>query len=145
MNFKFKIVTPERLLYSGEVTQVTLPTTSGEVTILPNHIPLISEIAPGEIRITASHENAVISVDGGFLEVMPQGVVVLADAANRVEELDAQALEQAVKRAEEALKTIPVMDQSYAVLKARLDREMSRLHIARKYHRKNVNPVSQNN
>lgn len=81
---KFEIVTPERTVLKQDILQVTLPTQSGEITILPDHIPLVSILKPGVLKIkTADQETEIMSVSGGFIEVLRDKVVILADTAER--------------------------------------------------------------
>ena len=132
---KFKIVTPEKTIYENEILQVSIPTTSGEITVLPNHIPLVSVLAAGELRIKDKDGEHHLAVSGGFLEVRGKNeVIILADHAERVEEIDLQKAEEAKQRAEEQMKNIKnVQDVDYARLQAAIDREVNKLKIAKKY------------
>jgi len=138
MTFHLKIVSPERLVYEADVEQATLPTLAGQITVLAHHIPLISQLTAGEIIAKSNGREASIMVDGGFAEVQGQQVIILADAAERGEELNEAEVTEAVKRAEEALASSGAADKNYAALKASLDREMSRLRIARRYKQQGV-------
>ena len=101
---QFKIATPEKVVYEDEIKQASIPTTSGEVTILPNHIPLVSVLQAGEIKITDKDGEHVLAVAGGFLEVRDNNeIVILADNAERAEEIDLERAEEARKRAEKEL------------------------------------------
>ncbi|MEK7511991.1 MAG: ATP synthase F1 subunit epsilon, partial [Patescibacteria group bacterium] len=100
MKINFKIATPERVVFKDEVDSITLPTQSGEITILPNHLPLISVLKPGDIVIKKGNDAFDIAVSGGFIEVLSTKVVVLADTAERSEEIDVARAEAAVKRAQ---------------------------------------------
>jgi F-type H+-transporting ATPase subunit epsilon len=100
----FELVSPAKLLYSGEVAAVTLPGTEGDMGIMPGHAPVLSTLRPGVVTITregAADEK--IFVRGGFAEVNPQGLTVLAETAIPIAELNAEALSQQVKDAEEDL------------------------------------------
>lgn len=100
---KFEIVTPERTVLSKEIVQVTVPTQDGEITILPEHIPLVSILQPGVLEIrTLDQETEIIAVSGGFIEVLRDKVVVLADTAERGEELDEERITNAKTKAEKA-------------------------------------------
>jgi len=99
---KFEIVTPERVVFKEEISQITLPTKMGEITVLPNHIPLVSALLPGVVHVKKTNgEDEVISISGGFLEVLKDKVVILADTAERAEELDFKRAEEAHRRAVE--------------------------------------------
>ena len=98
----FELVSPARLLFSGEVTSVTLPGTEGDMGIFAGHAPVLSTLRPGVVVVTK--EGGVtdrIFVRGGFAEVNPQGLTLLAETAIPLAELDAAALAQQVKDAEE--------------------------------------------
>ncbi|MDD2681222.1 MAG: ATP synthase F1 subunit epsilon [Patescibacteria group bacterium] len=100
---KFEIVTPERTVLSKEIMQVTVPTQDGEITILPEHIPLVSILKPGVLEIKSLDQSMdIISVSGGFIEVLRDKVVVLADTAERGEELDEERVATAKAKAEKA-------------------------------------------
>lgn len=100
----FEIVTPAGVVYSDEsVASVTLPTTAGELGILPGHIPLTAEVEPGEISIEASAGTIRLAVDRGYARVIADRISVLAEAAIDVREIDLSAAEDAQKRAEAAL------------------------------------------
>lgn len=99
-----EIVTAERQVSSEEVNGVVAPGIEGELGILPHHAPLLTVLQPGELRIIrAGQEDEHLAVSGGFMEVMGNKVVVLADAAERAEEIDEQRAQEAVRRAEERL------------------------------------------
>jgi len=132
---KIKIVTPEKIVYENEVYQVSIPTMSGEITVLPNHIPLVSVMKSGELRIKDKSGEVHLAVSGGFVEVRGNNeIVLLSDYAERVEEIDVQRAEEARNRAEEQMKQAKnVEDVDFAKLQALMDRNMNRIRIARKY------------
>lgn len=128
-----KITTPERVVLAEHVDEVVLPTTMGEIGILPHHIPLVAVLAPGEIRVKKDKENLLLAVSGGFIEVQPNRVVVLADTAEHAEEIDEQRAEEARKRAEE-LRTSKRADATdFALVASKLEKELARLRVARKH------------
>ena len=132
---KFKIVTPEKTIYENEIYQVSVPTVEGEVTILPNHIPLISILKAGELRFKDAQGENQMAVSGGFLEVRGKNqIVILADSADRAKEIDINKAEEAKKRAEEQMANLKnAQDVDYAKLQAVIDRELNKLKIAKKY------------
>jgi F-type H+-transporting ATPase subunit epsilon len=134
---KFEIVTPERTVLAREIVQVTVPTTSGEITILAEHIPLISVLKPGVLEIKlADGQLEIMAVSGGFLEVMHDKIVVLADTAERAEELDEKRIEEARQRAEEQKKDISDLDEvQYANIAAQLEKELARFKALSKWRR----------
>lgn len=99
----FELVSPERLLLSEEVAQVVIPGTEGEMTVLPGHAPVLSTLKPGVISVGREGAGAPerIFVRGGFAEINPKGLTVLAEVAVPIAELDAAMLAQQVKNAEE--------------------------------------------
>ena len=100
--FKFELVSPERLLVSGDVEQVLVPGAEGDMTVLAHHAPLLTTLRPGLLDIGyASGEHQRYFIRGGFAEVGPSGLTVLAETAIDLVELDAGQLAQAVKNAEE--------------------------------------------
>ena len=130
-----KIVTPECVVYENQIEQVSIPTTSGEITILPNHIPLVSVLKTGELRVKDKAGEQVIAVAGGFNEMRGNNeLIILADNAERVEQIDIERAETARKRAEEQMKqTKAGEDIDYARLQAVIDREMNRIRVGKKY------------
>jgi len=92
-SMRLEIVTPERVIYSDEVDAVVAPGTEGQLGILPHHAPLMTILQAGELRVMKNGDETCIAVFGGFLEVRPDRVIVLADAAERAEEIDATRAE----------------------------------------------------
>lgn len=125
---KFEIVTPEKLVLARDIIQVTLMTTSGEITVLADHIPLVTVLKPGVVELKlADEEIEVMSVSGGFMEVMRDKIVVLADTAERASELDEQRIEEARLRAEVRKKEVSDIDEvQFANISAQLDKELAR-------------------
>jgi F-type H+-transporting ATPase subunit epsilon len=99
--FKFELVSPERLLFSAEVEQVLVPGAEGDFTMLARHAPLLTALRPGLLEIGAGNERKRYFVRGGFAEVSPAGLVVLAETAIDLVELDRAVLDEAIKDAEE--------------------------------------------
>lgn len=132
----FSITTPEREVFRGSVDSVTLPTMMGEITILPNHIPLVSALIPGAVMVRQKGEEKFLAVSGGFIEVRSGSeVVVLADTAERAEELVVADIEAARERAEQALSGAHDReDVAFTNAAAALERELARLKVARRRH-----------
>lgn len=136
---KLKIVTPERLILEEMVEQVSLPTTLGEITVLPDHVPLITGLTSGDVVAVIAGEHVPMAVVGGFLEVKNNEngiteVAVLADFAEHVGELSDEKIEQAKKKAEELKKQIEnkeVVDFEH--FEAELERSLTRVKIADKW------------
>jgi F-type H+-transporting ATPase subunit epsilon len=132
---KLEIVTAERLVYSDEVNVIVAPGIEGQLGILPNHAPLMTFLEPGELIIRKDGEEIPLSISGGFLEVFQNKVTILADAAERVDEIDIARAEEAKIRAEEALKSHPA-DIDLAAAEAALKRSLVRLKVAEKRRRR---------
>lgn len=131
----FKIITPERTLFSEEVSQVTLQTTQGEITVMPGHIPIITNLMPGELYFVKNQEIVPMVVLGGFAEITKNSVTVLADAAEKVEEIMEERAKEAREKAEE-LRLQKITDRKeYTALTAQIEREMARLRVSQKYRR----------
>lgn len=134
MSILFEIATPERIVYKETVDSLTLPTKDGEITILPNHIPLVAVLVPGVVVVRKGGTEQLIAVSGGFIEVQPGNrVVVLADTAERAEELTEGAILKARADAERVLSEKRNLDdESFAAAAAGLERELARLKVARR-------------
>jgi len=110
MPLTLEIVTPEARVYSDTIDTVVIPTTSGEVGILPGHIPLLTEVEHGELRVTKNGVTTMLAVSGGFAQVEGDRVSVLAENAITEEKIDENAVEAALKRAEDELKAAKDID-----------------------------------
>ena len=131
---KFKIVTPERTVFESEIDQITLPTQEGEITILPNHIPLISVLQAGELVVKTGDEEIAMAVSGGMVEVRKNEITVLADTAERAEEIDVKRAEEARARAVKFKdEKIRLDETEYATAAAILEKNLARIKVARKH------------
>jgi F-type H+-transporting ATPase subunit epsilon len=132
----FHIVTPERTVYSSEVLEVVVPTGGGEITILPDHIPLVSTVVTGELRAKLSDGTVhPFAVSSGIVEVQPSSkVVILADRSELATEIDLERAEEAYKRAQEAMKIRhDKADVDYARFEALMQKELNRVNIAKRW------------
>jgi len=127
----FEIVTAERVVYSDEVDVVVAPGIEGQLAILPNHAPLMTMLQPGELMVRKDGEEQSIFVSGGFLEVQGNKVTVLADTAERAEEIDAARAEEARLRAEQKI-AMPPSEADHARAQAAMLRSLMRLRVAEK-------------
>jgi len=136
-NINFELVTPERVVLKEVVLQATIPTASGEITVLPNHVPLVAVLKPGviEVRLTDGSQD-VLSVSGGFVEVLKSKVVILADTAERAAELDEAKIEEAKQRAE-VVKTMANRQETavLAEVTAQLEKELARSRALKRWQR----------
>ncbi len=132
---RLDIVTAERVVYSEDVDIVVAPGVEGQLGILPHHAPLMTTLQEGELRVRKGGEEFFLAISGGFLEVRPDRVIVLADAAERAEEIDIARAEAAKRRAEEELiRRAPGVDTAQA--EAALRRSLIRLKVAERRRRK---------
>ena len=117
--------------------QITVPTTTGEITVLPDHIPLISVLQPGVIELKKGDgSQEIIAVSGGFIEVLKDKVVILADTAERAEELDEERIKLAQERARDLKKNAKAVDDiQFAAVEAKLEKELARGQALRRWRR----------
>ncbi len=135
MPLKFQIITPERVIFSDEIDQVTMNTKEGEITILPHHIPLVSILEPGELTCKKNDQEFSMAVSGGFAEIRSDNsIVILADAAERAEEINIDEAEAAKELALKTMNEERKLDGvEYAALQATLNRALLRLKVGNKY------------
>ncbi|MBI4180528.1 MAG: F0F1 ATP synthase subunit epsilon [Chloroflexi bacterium] len=126
---KLEVVSAERIVYSDEVDVVIAPGIDGQLGILPHHAPLMTTLTMGELRAKKANEEFSLAISGGFLEVRPDRVIVLADAAERAEEIDLARAEAAKLRAEERI-SHPTPNLDLARAEASLRRALTRLKVA---------------
>jgi len=132
---RLEVVTPEKMVFSDDVDLVLAWGVEGQLGILPHHAPLMTMLQPGDLVFRKGNKEEYLTISGGFLEVRPDKVVVLADACERAEEIDLSRAEAAKQRAQEALKTAAtVVDMAAA--EAALRRSLARLKAAEKIRRK---------
>jgi F-type H+-transporting ATPase subunit epsilon len=130
------IVTQERTVFSGEADAVNLPGSEGRLGILPNHTPLLTTLAFGEVIVRAGSGEEYFAIGGGFAEVQPDKVIVLADSAEHVEEINIERAEQARQRALKLMKEgVPDDPDRYRQIRASLQRAQVRIDVARRRRR----------
>jgi F-type H+-transporting ATPase subunit epsilon len=133
--FKLEIVTAERMIFSDDVSAVIAWGVEGQLGILPHHAPLMTILQPGDLMIRKDKEEEYLAISGGFLEVRPDKVVILADACERVDEIDTVRAEEAKRRAQETMKAAPLSAES-ASAEAALRRSLARLKVAERKRRR---------
>jgi F-type H+-transporting ATPase subunit epsilon len=140
-HFKFEVVSPERVVLKTNARQVSIPTSEGEITILPFHVPLVSLLKPGVIEVVLENgERDIMAVSGGLVEVLADKVVILADSAERAEELNEAAIEAARTRAEGLKEQAQHQDDvEFARLSALIERETARSHALRRWKNVKIN------
>ena len=127
---QLEVITPERRVLAEPVDAVTLPGANGELGILPGHTPLISQLRSGVLSYTQGGTTRRLHVSGGFVEVNTDRVSVLADVAERPEEIDAARARLAREHAEKALSSFSGTEEDFETARARLERSMVRLQLA---------------
>jgi F-type H+-transporting ATPase subunit epsilon len=136
MPLLLEIVTPERLAYSDTVDAVNLPGIEGELGVLPHHAPLVSMLGVGELRIRKGGVEEAFAIVGGFLQVRPDKVVVMAETADMASEIDLEKAQEAKRAAEQALEggaRTDAVDLSAA--RAALQHALLRIRVAERRHR----------
>lgn len=128
-----KIVTPENEIYDNDVDMVTVSTQDGQIGILPEHISLMSQLAPGELIIKQGNKENAMVVGGGLLQVADNIVTIATDLAETVEEIDEKVAEEARERAKAALEQT-LTDEEYAETMATLERSLAKLNVKRRHH-----------
>jgi F-type H+-transporting ATPase subunit epsilon len=132
---KLDIVSAERLVFSEDVAEVVAPGVAGQLGILPHHAPLMTMLQPGELLVRKGNEEVILAISGGFLEVRPDRVIVLADAAERAEEIDVARAEEAMRRAQERMQR-PAAAVDLPRAEAAIRRALARLQVAEKVQRR---------
>ena len=132
---RLEIITAEKQVFADDVNLVVAPGIEGELGILPHHAPLMTMLQPGELLLRKGGEETYMVISGGFLEIRPDKVIILADTCERTEEIDVARAEEAKCRAQERLKThLPEVDAARA--EAALRRSLVRLKAAERRRRK---------
>lgn len=130
-----EIITPEKIVLKEEVEEIIVPTQMGEIAILPNHVPLIAQIAPGELIFKKGGKPYLLAVTEGFLEVKKNQVSILANFAIRAEDIEVAKVEEAKKRAEQ-LEKEKATDKDFRIAEAELVKSILQLKVATKYRRR---------
>jgi F-type H+-transporting ATPase subunit epsilon len=125
-----EVITPERKVYEDDVDMVVAPATEGYVGILPHHVPLFTTLGPGEFKVKKGGVEEVLAVFGGFMDVRSDRVVVLTDAAEPAEEIDATRAQQARERAQQVLAAGPASAADEQRARAELQRALVRLRVS---------------
>lgn len=136
MPIRCEIVSQDRMVFEGEVDAIIAPGVAGEMGILPHHAPLLSTLKYGILKIRSGGQEEIFTIAGGVIEVQPDVVTVLADAAENVREIDVERAEAARSRMETILKQgLPPDTDAYLKMEAALKRSNLRLEAVRKYRR----------
>ena len=128
---KLEIVTPEKTAYSEDVEMVTLPGSEGELGVYPNHVPLLTTLNPGELRVLKGGKESFLAIGEGFVEITGSTVSVLTDMALEPAVIDESAAEAAVARAQAAMKE-DLGKEEIAAVQASLQKALAQLHVKRR-------------
>jgi F-type H+-transporting ATPase subunit epsilon len=135
MPILLEIVTPERLAYSDEVDAVVLPGSEGEMGVLPHHAPLVSTLGVGELRIRKGGSEESFAIVGGFVQVRPDRVVVMAETADMASEIDLERAQEARREAERTLESGYHEGVDLSAARAALQQALLRIRVAERRHR----------
>ena len=135
MPIRLEIVTPERLAYEDDVDSVNVPGIEGELGILPHHAPLLSMLGFGELRIRKGGAEEVFAIVGGFVQVRPDKVVVMAETADLAGEIDVEKAQEARREAERALEGGYHEGADLSAARAALQQALLRIRVAERRHR----------
>ena len=142
MPLQCDIVTQEKTVFSAEVDAVNLPGSEGRMGILPNHTALLTTLGYGEVIILTGEQEEYFAIGGGFAEVQPDRVIILADSAEHAEEIDVERAERARETAEKFMaEGVPEDPERYAQIRASLARAQIRVDIGRRRRRRRAMPV----
>lgn len=134
MTLLLEIVTPIKRIFSGEVDEVIVPGVEGELGILPEHSPLLTQIVPGELRYQQNAEEIRLAVGEGFAEVTRTQVSILTDLAINEAEIDEKQVEEAIRRAEAAIREKHIGGEELAFVQASLEKSLAQLRVKRRRH-----------
>ena len=135
MPIQLEIVTPERLAYSDSVDAVVLPGIEGELGVLPHHAPLVTMLGVGELRVRKGGVEESFAIVGGFLQVRPDKVVVMAETADLASEIDLETAQEARREAEKVLEGASNDAADLAAARAQLQHSLLRIRVAERRHR----------
>lgn len=139
MRLHLEIITPGKVVFEDDVVQVVVPTTSGHITVLPNHVALLTQIAPGELVIKKDGREHFLAITGGFFQIDNNKAVVLADYAVRSEDIEIAKAQEAQKRAEKVMEE-KVSEKDFALAQSELRRAILELKVAHRRRRPNERP-----
>lgn len=127
-----KIVTPEKIIFDDDISEIIVETMNGEIGVLPGHLNLMTQIKPGEIRIKQGNKEIPLATGAGLLQVAGNTATITTDMAEKVEDIDEKATEEARKRAEEALEQ-KLSSEETAITEATLEKALAKLKVKRRH------------
>lgn len=129
--FKLKLIAPDGVKYEGEALEASLPTPDGQISILPDHMPVISLLSPGEIVLKTSGKEHYLATEGGVVEISNNLVKILADSAESAETLDQVKVDEAKKKAEASMANAKT-DVEFADATAALEKQLAKIRVLKK-------------
>lgn len=132
MTLQIQVITPEKIVIDTQADEIIIPTTTGEVAILPHHVPLVSQIAPGELIIKSGGKEDHLVVVGGFMEVSDKAVTILSDYAAHGRDVSAVKAQEAADRAKKAMESSKT-EQDFVLAEAEFRRAIIELKVAGRY------------
>lgn len=138
MPLHLEVITPERKVYEDDVDMVIAPGSEGYLGILPHHVPLLTSLGPGEFRVKKGGTEEILAVFGGFMDVRPDRVVVLTEAAEPADEIDAQRAQEARDRAQQVLASTAMDPAEEARARASLQRALVRIRVSERRRRRST-------
>ena len=129
--FSLKLITPSGVTYDGEVAEASIPTPEGQISVLANHMPLITLVSPGEIKISGGNKEQYLATEGGIAYVSKNLLKILADTAESADSLDQAKIDQARKKAEELLINAKT-DVEFASAEALLEKQLAKIHFLKR-------------
>lgn len=142
MTLHLEIISPEKVVFSENVDEVIVPTTTGQITVLPHHVSLFTQIAPGELTIKRGGGEDYFAVTGGFLEVAKNKTTILADFAVHSHDIQIAKVEEAKKRAEKLLSE-KISEQDTAIARSELVKSLMQLRVAERRRRSHTTQLPQ--
>ena len=137
MNLLLEIITPEKVVYKDEVSEVVAPTVNGEIAILPNHVSLLTQINPGELIIKKGTTQQYLAITGGFLEIADNKISILADYAVKAQDIEVARATEAKKRAERVMSE-KATDNELRIAQAEMIKAILELKVATRHKRRAV-------
>jgi len=131
MNLHLEIITPEKIVYKDDVSEVTVKTDNGQISILPGHVNLLTKVLPCEMIVKKDNQEHFLAITGGFLEINNNNLNLLADYAIRAEDIEIAKIQEAQKKAENMIKD-KASEKEFRVAEAELQKAILQLHVASK-------------
>jgi F-type H+-transporting ATPase subunit epsilon len=137
MNLLLEIITPEKVIYKDEAQEIVVPTAEGEITILPNHVNLLTQVRPGELIVKKGSSRHVLAITGGFLEISNNKISILAEYAIKAQDIEVGRAMEAKKRAEKIMSEKST-DNEIKVAQAEMLKAILELKVATKHKRRPI-------